>query len=140
MLSTLHNADVVLVGVSRVAKSVTCFYLAYRGIRAANVPIVPGCPIPPELTGFDPRRVIGLTMNVSRLQAIRSSRVTAMGYGSVNHYVDRGEIVAELRCASDLMHKHHWRCIDISYLGVEEVATSVLELIEGTRTKMLEQG
>lgn len=132
MLRTISEADVVLVGVSRVAKSVTCFYLAYRGIRAANVPLIPELQVPSELTALEPTRVIGLTMNVHRLQAIRSARLGKMRYGSVNKYVDVDELQQELRYATELMHRNHWNCIDVSYLAVEEIATRVLETIDAS--------
>jgi [pyruvate, water dikinase]-phosphate phosphotransferase / [pyruvate, water dikinase] kinase len=131
-LATLGESDVVLVGVSRVAKSVTCFYLAYRGVRAANVPIVLNSEVPAELERFDSRRVVGLTMNPERLLALRAARLAGMGYGNIEDYVDRNQILDELRYASDLMRRHHWICIDVSYLSVEEVATKVLRYIEGS--------
>jgi regulator of PEP synthase PpsR (kinase-PPPase family) len=134
-LSTLANADVVIVGVSRVAKSVTCFYLAYRGIRAANVPIILNSNVPPELTNFDPKRVVCLTMNGERLRAIRSARLHAMGYGRVDDYIDRRKITQELQFAADLVRKFDWACIDVSYLSVEEVVTQILRLLEHNSPK-----
>jgi regulator of PEP synthase PpsR (kinase-PPPase family) len=125
----LSQAYVVLVGVSRVAKSVTCFVLAYRGIRAANVPLVPGIPPPNELLSLDPSKVIGLTATVHRLQSIRSARVAAMHMGDVDRYVDPHEIAKELRYANSLMEKYGWRRVDVSYKAVEEVAKDVLRLI-----------
>lgn len=129
-LRTLANAEVVLVGISRVAKSVTCFYLAYRGIRAANVPIVLNEPVPKELLELDPQRVIGLTMNVERLKAIRSARMGNMGYGRIVEYVDRKHIFDELKHGFELMRKHKWRMLDVSYLSVEEIATEIISLME----------
>ena len=128
-LSDLHRADVVIVGVSRVSKSVTCFYLSYRGIRAANVPLIAGHEPPVQLLEMDPNKVIGLTMNPNRLQSVREARIEAMGHGPFDTYGDRREIAAELRAANTLYAKRRWRSIDVSYRSTEEVAREVLAMI-----------
>lgn len=125
----LHLADVVLVGVSRVSKSVTCFYLAARGVRAANVPLVALRSAPPELTRLDPQRVIGLTMSVSRLSAIRQTRLARISHRPVNGYAEKREAAVELRQATDLMGRHGWRQIDVSYKATEEVAGEIIEML-----------
>jgi regulator of PEP synthase PpsR (kinase-PPPase family) len=128
-LDTLAKADVVLVGVSRVSKSVTCFYLGYRGIRAANVPLIPNHKPPEQLVAMPAERVIALTVNANRLQSLRDARQQAMGAGELGSYVDARAIRDELRFAERLAKKHHWRLIDVSYMAVEEVAREVLGLI-----------
>lgn len=125
----LSGADVVLVGVSRVSKSATCFVLACRGIRAANVPLMPDTGPPIELLSLDPKNVIGLTATVHRLQTVRQARISSMRMGMVDSYVEVREIAKELRNANDLMKKYGWRCVDVSYKAVEEVAKEVLQLI-----------
>ncbi len=125
----LSRADVVLVGPSRVAKSATCFYLAYRGIRAANVPLVPGWEPPQQLIELDKQKVIGLTMNPTRLQSIRRERVRDMGRGPFEKYSDLETVRRELREAGRAIARHGWRSIDISYKSVEEVARDVLNMI-----------
>jgi regulator of PEP synthase PpsR (kinase-PPPase family) len=128
-LADLHKADVVLVGVSRSAKSVTCFYLAYRGIRAANVPLIPGCALPDELLALPSRKVIGLTMNAKRLRSVRESRVRDIRDASFGSYADVREIDRELKYAQAVMAKHRWRRIDVSYASVEEVAKDIMQMI-----------
>lgn len=124
LIQELAQAAVVLVGVSRVSKSVTCFYLAYRGIRAANVPIV-ACGEPPEeLVELDPAKVVGLTMNASRLKSIREARAETFG-AAHEAYVDQREIARELGHMNAMMEKYGWHCIDVSYKSVEEVAYEV---------------
>ena len=125
----LSQADVVLVGVSRVSKSATCFVLACRGIRAANVPLVPGIQPPAELFALDAKKVVGLTAGVYRLQTIRQARVRSMRMGELDSYVDVREIAKEIRYANGLMEKHGWRSVDVSFKAVEEVAKEVLRLI-----------
>ena len=128
-LSTLSGADVVLVGVSRASKSVTCFYLAYRGVRAANVPLIPNVPVPDELIAMPPAKVIGLTVSPQRLRAIRESRRSRLGAGVADYYVGANEIADELRHALKVFRKHGWKYIDVSYMAVEEVAVQVLHSI-----------
>lgn len=130
-LTDLDQADVVLVGASRVSKSVTCFYLAYEGICAANVPLLAGVEPPPELSAFDRNKVIGLTMNAARLQNLRQARIKTLGDGSFDKYGSLHEIEAELRDLERTMARHGWRRIDVSYLSVEEIAREVVALISG---------
>ena len=124
----LDAADVVLVGVSRVSKSSTCFYLAYEGIKAANVPLVPGVPHPPELQQLKPERVIGLRMNVHRLMTVREGRAGDLGIEPTNDYFCERAIARETIEANRLMDAHGWRSIDVSYMAVEEIARDVLAL------------
>lgn len=126
----LGHADVVLVGVSRVSKSTTCFYLGYSGIRAANVPLFSHEPPPKELIALDARRVIGLTANPYRLQSVRESRIRQWGMDINDAYGDRANIAKELRAANEHMGEHGWRCIDISYKAIEEIAREVLRMLE----------
>ncbi len=128
-LSTLGQADVVLVGVSRVSKSVTCFYLAYRGVRAANVPLIAGLSPPEELLAVPRHKVIGLTLTPQRLQSVREARRHRLGDNQIDYYVGPREIGAELRYALRLMRQHRWHCLDVSYMAVEEVAMQVLQRI-----------
>jgi hypothetical protein len=129
-LATLSEADVVLVGPSRVSKSVTCFYLAYRGIRAANVPLIGGCAPPRELLELPRERVIGLTMNAARLHSLRASRLQSWNMDHSHRYGERTDLVKELRFAETLMKRRGWRSIDVSYMAVEEVASAVVDLID----------
>ncbi|MHC4949322.1 MAG: pyruvate, water dikinase regulatory protein [Planctomycetota bacterium] len=129
-LHGLGQADVVLAGVSRVSKSSTCFYLAYRGIRAANVPLFGDREPPRELTRLHPKRVVGLVMNCRRLVAIRQARLHQMGVTELDRYVDAPAIASELRATHRQMSKHGWRQIDVSYLAIEEIAKQVRRLMQ----------
>jgi regulator of PEP synthase PpsR (kinase-PPPase family) len=123
----LGDADVVLVGVSRSSKSTTCFFLAYRGIRAANVPLFADSEPAPELFAIDPRRIIGLQANPSRLLSVRRARLRGWGMNLTEDYADRIHVAKELRAGRELMEKNHWHCIDVSYKAVEEVAKEVIQ-------------
>lgn len=131
MLKDLDQADVVIIGVSRVSKSVTCFYLAYRGVRAANVPIVSRGDPPKELTELDPSKVVALTMNPRRLTSLRAARAETFG-ATIESYVDQREVGRELAHTNSMAAKYGWHSIDVSYQSVEEVAHEILQLIGTT--------
>ncbi len=125
----LGDADVVLVGVSRAGKSTTCFYLAYSGIRAANVPLFADREPPDDLRRLDPRRVIGLTANPHRLRSVREARLRDWAAPGQNEYADKRNIARELRAANEQMARHGWRSIDTSYKAIEEIAREVRQLL-----------
>jgi regulator of PEP synthase PpsR (kinase-PPPase family) len=132
----LSKADVVLVGVSRASKSATCFYLAYEGVRAANVPLVPDIEPPAQLLRLPENRVIGLRVNVSRLLNIREHRVASMNLGPLEDYLDKRSVAREVNHANRLMEERGWRGIDVSYMAIEEIAKEVLKLL-GRRRRTL---
>jgi regulator of PEP synthase PpsR (kinase-PPPase family) len=125
----LDQADVVLVGVSRASKSTTCFYLAYQGKRAANVPLIPGVPPLPQLLRLDPSKVVGLRVNVMRLMTVREARAYNMGLPPSDAYVDKAAIAREVIEANRVMERHRWRSLDASYMAIEEIAREVLKLV-----------
>lgn len=131
----LARADVVLVGVSRASKSSTCFFLAYEGIRAANVPLIPGIPPPRQLLSLRPNRVVGLRVNVDRLMTVRGARADHLSGAAMGSYLDRRAIAHEVLYANKLMEQQGWPSIDASYLAVEEIARDVIRLrsLKGAR-------
>ena len=124
----LPRADVVLAGVSRSGKSATCFYLAYQGVKAANVPLVPGQPVPPELAALPKERVIGLWVNPGRVIAMREARSRHMGLATQGAYTDLDTVRQEVRDAHRIMSSQGWQTIDASYMAVEEIARDVMRL------------
>ncbi|MBI4525424.1 MAG: kinase/pyrophosphorylase [Deltaproteobacteria bacterium] len=131
-LSELSEADVILVGVSRVSKSATCFVLACQGIRAANVPLILGLEPPRELLRANSKKIIGLTASVERLLSIRQARVKSLRGLPLNEYVDARRIANELKYATDLMIHYGWPMIDVSHKAVEEVAKEVLRVLRSS--------
>ncbi|HTC07209.1 MAG TPA: pyruvate, water dikinase regulatory protein [Acetobacteraceae bacterium] len=133
----LAEADVVLVGVSRSSKTPTCFYLANRGIKAANVPLVPNTPEPPELAQAQ-CPVVGLTLDAKSLIEIRRYRLQMIGNaanaGIVRQngtdYVDADAVKAELLWARRLCTSRGWPMIDVTRRSIEETAATVLQLME----------
>ena len=113
-------------GVSRASKSSTCFYLAYEGIRAANVPLVSGIPPPTQLLRLPQNKVIGLRINVSRLQTVREARAHNLKLSDSDPYLDKRSIAREVIEANRIMDENNWRSIDVSYMAIEEIAREVV--------------
>jgi len=127
-LEDLDKADIVLVGVSRTSKTPTSIYLANRGLKTANVPIVPGLIIPPEVETLKNPLVVGLTASPDRLVSIRRSRLISMNQTTETAYVDDERIKEELMIARKLCAKHNWPIIDVTRRSIEETAAAILNL------------
>ncbi|HYG84704.1 MAG TPA: pyruvate, water dikinase regulatory protein [Azospirillum sp.] len=125
----LHEADVVLLGVSRTSKTPTCIYLANRGIKAANIPIVPGCPLPPELTKLTRPLIVGLTKDPDRLIQIRRNRLKLLNQGETSTYVDPEVVRQEVTEARRLYSRNGWPVIDVSRRSIEETAAEIMMLL-----------
>lgn len=125
----LDQADVVLVGVSRTSKTPTCIYLAHRGVRAANVPLVPGRPVPEKLYQLNNTLVVGLTISPDRLVQIRRNRLLSLKQTRDSSYIDNDAVREEVIHARRLYEKQGWPTIDVSRRSVEETAAAVLNLL-----------
>ncbi len=128
----LQKAEIVLVGVSRTSKTPTCIYLANRGYRAANIPIVPGIEPPEELEHLNGPLVVGLTATADRLVQIRKNRILALkGRGQDGgDYVDEEAVREEIRFARRLFTRLGWPVIDVSRRSIEETAAEILNLYQ----------
>jgi regulator of PEP synthase PpsR (kinase-PPPase family) len=127
----LEQADVVLVGVSRTSKTPTCIYLAHRGVRAANVPLVPGRPIPERLAGLSNTLVVGLTISPDRLIQIRRNRLLSLNEQRQSAYIDTDTVREEIIEARRTYERHGWPTIDVTRRSVEETAAAILNLMHG---------
>ena len=128
--ATLREADIVLVGVSRTSKTPTCFYLANRGLKAANVPMVPDCPLPPELMAQKAALVVGLTCHPQQLIDVRRSRMRMIGDIGETAYVDPLRVEEEVRQARRLFTEAAWPVIDVTHRSIEETAAAILQLYD----------
>ncbi|MCC6640846.1 MAG: kinase/pyrophosphorylase [Deltaproteobacteria bacterium] len=128
-LRTLVDADLVLTGISRTSKTPLSMYLAQRGIKTGNVPLVPGLEPPRELLELDPRRVFGLVLDPGALLTIRRSRLRQMHAPPYADYVDPDSVLGELARSRRMFREQGWRIVDISGKAVEETAGRILELI-----------
>ena len=124
----LDEADVVLLGVSRTSKTPTSIYLANRGIKTANIPIVPGCPIPEELFKANGPLIIGLTKEPKRLVEIRRQRLRMLDQDEETDYVDLEKVSKEINEARRLFNKNDWPVINVSRKSIEETAATILQL------------
>jgi regulator of PEP synthase PpsR (kinase-PPPase family) len=130
----LDEADVVILGVSRTSKTPTSIYLANRGIKTANIPIVPEIPPPPSLFTITRPLVVGLIASPDRIAQIRENRVLAMGSKSFDTtYVDRPSIAAELGLMRRLCADHDWSVIDVTRRSIEETAAAIINLLRDHR-------
>ena len=124
----LDHADVVLVGISRTSKTPTSIYLANRGIKTANVPLVLGMPLPPQLEAANRPLVVGLIASTERIMQIRRNRLLSLNEGAETNYVDKAVIAEELTFARKLCARHDWPVIDVTRRSIEETAAAVLTL------------
>ncbi|ODT63888.1 MAG: phosphoenolpyruvate synthase regulatory protein, partial [Phenylobacterium sp. SCN 69-14] len=127
----LEQADVVLVGVSRTSKTPTCIYLAHRGVRAANVPLVPTRSPPDKLLELKNTLVVGLTISPDRLIQIRKNRLLSLKENRESTYIDIEAVREETVKARRLYERMGWPVIDVTRRSVEETAAAVLNLLHG---------
>jgi [pyruvate, water dikinase]-phosphate phosphotransferase / [pyruvate, water dikinase] kinase len=131
----LETADVVLVGVSRTSKTPTCIYLAQRGIRAANVPLVPGADPPERLFNLTRPIIVGLTVSPDRLVSIRRNRLLNLNEHRESTYIEADSVRDEIIRARRMFEKHGWPIIDVTRRSIEETAAQVVNLLNAARSE-----
>ena len=125
----VEEADLILIGISRTSKTPTSIYLANRGIRTANIPLVPGMELPDTVIEAKYPLIVGLVATTSRIQQVRQNRLlelNATEYSS--DYADRAYIAEELKAARNLCSRNNWPMIDVTRKSIEETAASILAL------------
>lgn len=133
----LEEADIVLVGPSRTSKSPTCIYLAYRGYRAANIPYVMGCPLPPSLETLKKPLIVGLTIDVDRLLQIRKTRLQSLKQEEETNYIDVDLVRKEIAESRKFYMQNRWPVIDVTRRSVEETAAQIIQLHQRKMDKKL---
>lgn len=136
-LEQLEGADVVLCGVSRTSKTPTCIYLAHRGIRAANVPLIPGQEDGERLVALKNPLVVGLTVSPDRLIQIRRNRLDGLQADHTSAYVDHEAVRDETVKARRAFERRGWPTIDVTRRSVEETAAGIVNLLSEKRTRRL---
>ncbi|MEA3026838.1 MAG: [pyruvate, water dikinase]-phosphate phosphotransferase / [pyruvate, water dikinase] kinase, partial [Alphaproteobacteria bacterium] len=117
----MEQADVVLVGVSRTSKTPTSIYLANRGVKTANFPLVPGMAVPAKLESLLQPLVVGLTASPERIVQIRQNRLLGLrAEHDADQYIDKQAVAAEIAAARKLCGKHNWPIIDVTRRSIEE--------------------
>ena len=131
----MNNADVILLGVSRTSKTPTSIYLANRGYKTINIPIVPNQKLPKNLEFNTKACIIGLIADPERLADIRRNRVAIMKEHKIKDYTELEYIKKEVNDSRNLFKKNNWPIIDVTRRSVEETAASILKIIEIKKNK-----
>jgi len=130
----LEQADVILVGVSRTSKTPTSIYLAGRGIKTANIPLVPGIDPPPHLATATNPLVVGLYASPERIVQIRQNRLLSLNAQQTDSsYIDRQAVSEEIATSKRLCAQHGWPSIDVSRRSIEETAAAIIALLHERR-------
>lgn len=133
----LENADVILVGISRTSKTPTSIYLANRGIKTANVPLVPNVPLPPELERLKKPLIVGLVASAERIIQIRQNRLLSLKADDETPYVDPDSVADEIMQSRRLCSRKGWPVIDVTRRSIEETAAAILDLLRDHRMKFI---
>lgn len=131
--SGFEKADIVIIGVSRTSKTPLSMFLAYKKIKAANLPLVPEVPLPEELFKIPAKKIVGLIIDPYKLNNIRSERLRAIGLEDEANYASIERIQSELEYAKAIMRRLHCQVLDVSNKSIEETASLVMQLIDKNR-------
>jgi len=133
----LDSADVILVGISRTSKTPTSIYLANRGIKTANIPLVPSVPLPAELDRVKKPLIIGLVASADRIVQIRQNRLLSLKADEETPYVDPQAVADEILQSRRLCARRGWPVIDVTRRSIEETAAAILDLLRDHRMKFI---
>ncbi len=136
---SLEEADVVLLGVSRTSKTPTSIYLANRGIKTANVPLVPDIPLMPAIRTLRNPLVVGLLASPERIVQIRQNRLLSLNAEAETPYVDRVAVAEEVAQSRRLFAQNGWPTIDVTRRSIEETAAAIIDLHKAHRMKFIAQ-
>lgn len=134
-MSTMLEADIILIGVSRTSKTPTCMYLANRGLKAANIPLVPNGTLSPKIVTAIKPLIVGLTREPKSLADIRLSRLRIMNEDRSQGYADLETVRNEIAESRRLFAKHGWPVIDVTRRSIEETAATIIQLYTQRQTK-----
>lgn len=131
----LNDADIIILGISRTSKTPTSIYLAQRGYKTANVPLVPSLPLAESLTKPHSAFVACLIASPERIAEIRRNRAMLLGDRDLDDYIDRDRITAEIAYSRRICAKYRWPVIDVTRRSVEESAATILKLLHDRETR-----
>jgi [pyruvate, water dikinase]-phosphate phosphotransferase / [pyruvate, water dikinase] kinase len=136
----LDHADIVLIGVSRTSKTPTSIYLANRGYKTANVPLVPNVALPGAIDHLRRPLVVGLIASADRIVQMRQNRLLTLNADSGTEYVDRIAVAEEVAASRRLFAERGWPVIDVTRRSIEETAAAVLDLYRDHRLQFIASG
>jgi regulator of PEP synthase PpsR (kinase-PPPase family) len=139
-LNTVSNADILIVGISRSSKTPTSIYLAHRGYKVGNYPLIPGVPMPLDQIDHENIFIVGLIRDARGLAQIRRNRLVSMNESEGSDYADQEAITQELNAARRLFNAHKWPVIDVSRRSVEETAAAIINLYNRWTEEQAEKG
>jgi regulator of PEP synthase PpsR (kinase-PPPase family) len=128
LLEDVEDADIVVIGVSRTSKTPTCMYLANRGYKCANYPLVPGVPLPAELENLRRPLVVGLTKDPKSLSDIRRARLRFLNHDEESDYAQFEKVREEVASARRLFSRHGWPVVDVTRRSIEEASATIIQL------------
>ena len=136
IISDLEKSDVVLVGISRTSKTPTSIYLANRGYKVANIPLIPNKNITDQIIESSKKTcTVGLVCDAVRLSDVRRNRIQSMHEDRPGDYTDEKKILAELESSKKLFKKYNWPIIDVTRKSVEETAASIIKILDILNSK-----
>jgi regulator of PEP synthase PpsR (kinase-PPPase family) len=139
LAGAIEEAEVVLVGISRTSKTPTSIYLANRGVKTANIPIVPGIALPPELATAAKPLIVGLIASPERIVQLRENRILSLNATAPNlAYTDKAAIADEITATRRLCARHDWPVIDVTRRSIEETASAIMALLQVRREREAE--
>ncbi|WP_230531703.1 pyruvate, water dikinase regulatory protein [Microvirga roseola] len=133
----MDDADVILVGVSRTSKTPTAIYLANRGLKTANIPLVPGVPPPPVLENARKALIVGLVATPERIVQIRQNRLLSLRADDDTSYVDKEAVAEEIAASRRLFARNGWPTIDVTRRSIEETAAAIIDLYRDHRLRFI---
>ncbi|HLH11442.1 MAG TPA: pyruvate, water dikinase regulatory protein [Methylovirgula sp.] len=136
MSENYDEADVILIGVSRTSKTPTSIYLANRGIKTANLPVLPNLPLPKSLFGLKKPLIVGIIVSVERLIQVRQNRLESLHAMMDSSYVDPVAVAEEIVQSRKLFAHYGWPVIDVTRRSIEETAAAVIDLYKAHRSKL----
>jgi len=135
----LEQADVILLGVSRTSKTPTSIYLANRGIKTANIPLVPNVPLPSIILNLQNPLIVGLLASPERIVQIRQNRLLALNVDQETPYVDRSSVAEEIAHSKRLFAEKGWPVIDVTRRSIEETAAAIIDYYKAHKAKLSSQ-
>ena len=130
MPEDLNEADIILLGISRTSKTPTSIYLAHRGYKTVNIPIVPNMPLPAKLMEPHSAFVVCLVASAERISEVRRNRAENLSNRNLDDYVDRQQIAAEIVHSRRICAQNDWTILDVTRRSIEESAAAIIRLMQ----------
>ena len=136
IIKDIDKSDVVLLGISRTSKTPTSMYLANRGYKVSNIPLIPNKELPLRVIECSKKTfIVGLVCDANRLLDVRRNRINSMNEDRPNNYIDETEVLNELESSKKLFRKYNWPTIDVTRKSVEETAASIIKILDILNSK-----